>query len=564
MPSSDPNPLANNDFADESNDAAREVAMEEARSEVQDYLQVRDQRSRIFPRALLVGLVAGAVAVAFKATLAAGDSLRDTVFHAAHRWPLIGWIVPVLFSALGAGLSVLMVRRIAPEAAGSGIPHLEAVLRRFRTLDGRRVLPVKFFGGALAIGAGLALGREGPTVQMGASIADLLSKGMKVSARERRTLLAAGAGAGLAAAFNAPLAGLVFVLEEVQRDFRPIVFGAAFLAAAAADIVARFAGGQLPAFKVPAFPVPDLKVLPLFAVLGAFAGLMGVVFNKGLLATLNGFARVQRKLAWPAAAAMGAIVGLVGWFAPDALGGGNDLVNSVTGGNFASAGHLALLVICGWFLLRFALTLGSYGCGAPGGIFAPMLALGALIGLGIGDLVAPLFPHLIPFPQVFAVVGMAAYFTAVVRAPLTGIVLIVEMTGDYGLMLPLIVACFCAYGVAEGMRDRPIYEALLERDLARGGDVHPAATPIVMEYAVQPGAPFDGKRIRDLGLPPGCIFVSGRNESGEWVPGGNTILHGDDQITAVISPEAGAEAMRLVREGCESAHAGHAIRDVEH
>ena len=201
------------------NDSARAVATEEARSEVQDYLQVRDQRRRIFPRALLVGLVAGVVAVAFKATLAAGDSLRENVFHAAHRWPAIGWIIPILFSALGAGVSVLMVRRIAPEAAGSGIPHLEAVLRRFRTLDGRRVLLVKFFGGALAIGAGLALGREGPTVQMGASIADLLSKGMKVSARERRTLLAAGAGAGLAAAFNAPLAGLVFVLEEVSARF---------------------------------------------------------------------------------------------------------------------------------------------------------------------------------------------------------------------------------------------------------------------------------------------------------------------------------------------------------
>ena len=192
-----------------------------------------------------------------------------------------------------------------------------------------------------------------------------------------------------------------------------------------------------------------------------------------------------------------------------------------------------------------------------------MLALGALIGLGVGDLIAPLFPHLIPFPQVFAVVGMAAYFTAVVRAPLTGIVLIVEMTNDYSLMLPLIVACFCAYGVAEGLRDHPIYEALLERDLARGGEVHPAHAPVVMEYAVQPGAPFDGKRIRDLGLPPGCIFVSGRNESGEWVPGGDTVLHGDDQITAVISPEAGAEAMRLVREGCESAYVGHAIRNVE-
>ena len=256
-----------------------EIAAEEARSEVQDYLDVRDQRRRLFPRALLVGVVVGALAVAFRGALAAGDAARDHLLTFAHQFPLFGWLLPVVACSAAAAVSVVLVRRFAPEASGSGIPHLEAVLRRFRTLDGRRILPVKFIGGALALGSGMAMGREGPTVQMGAAAADILSGWLKTTGRERRTLLSAGAGAGLAAAFNAPLAGLVFVLEEVQRDFRPIVFGAAFLAAAAADIVARFAGGQLPVFIVPSYPVPALDALPIFAVLGGLAGLLGVVLQ---------------------------------------------------------------------------------------------------------------------------------------------------------------------------------------------------------------------------------------------------------------------------------------------
>jgi CIC family chloride channel protein len=521
-----------------------EKAAEQVRSEIQEYLHVSEQRRRLFPRAIVVGALSGLVAIAFRAALAAGDAARNSLIRWAHHYPLFGWIFPVLFGAAGAGLAVALVRQFAPEAAGSGIPHLEAVLRRYRELDGKRVLPVKFLGGVLAIGGGLALGREGPTVQMGASVADIVAGRLRVTQRERRTLLAAGAGAGLAAAFNAPLAGLVFVLEEVQRDFHPIVFGTAFVAAATADVVARFATGQLPVFAVPSYPVPSLTALPAFLVLGALTGLLGVWFNKTLLWSQDRFARVQRRVAWPAAAMVGATVGLAGWFRPEALGGGHHLAETVM------AGRITLAAVPLWFLLRFALTMASYGCGSPGGIFAPMLVLGALIGLGVGDVAHLLLPSVVPQPEIFAVVGMAAYFTAVVRAPLTGIVLILEMTGNYGQMLPLIVACFGAYALAEVLNDRPIYETLLERDLMRGGVSHHAEEAVVLEFTVQPGSPFDGKPVYGLGLPPGCILVSCRDDTREWVPNGNTRLKAQDRITAVVAPEAkGAKA--LLREGTE-------------
>ena len=527
-------------------DEPMEVSQAQVRSEIQDYLHVSQQRRRLFPRAALVGLLAGLVAIAFRAVLAAGDNLRNALLAWSHHFPLFGWLFPVGFGAMGAFLGVFLVRRFAPEASGSGIPHLEAVLHRYREFHWKRVLPVKFVGGALALGSGLALGREGPTVQMGGTIGAAVSEWLNVSTRDRLVLIAAGAGAGLAAAFNAPLAGVMFVLEEVQKDFRQAVFGSAFLAAAVADIVARFASGQLPVFRIPSYPVPDLKALPAFAILGVAAGLLGVVYNRSLIGTLTLFAKVPPKFALLVAALVGAVVGLVAWLSPGAVGGGHHLAETFL------EGHTALAVIPLWFGLRFILSMASYGTGAPGGIFAPLLVLGALIGLGVGEVTHLLFPQLVPIPAIFAVVGMAAYFTAIVRAPLTGIVLIIEMTGNYAQMLPLLIACFCAYIVAEGMGELPIYENLLERDLMRGGALPDPKEPLVLELEVEPGSPFEGREVRELGLPPGCILVSCRNGAQEWIPTASTRLEAHVRLTAMIAPQAKG-AVHALRNGCEAA-----------
>ncbi len=405
---------------------------------------------------------------------------------------------------------------------------------------------VKFFGGALAIGGGLALGREGPTVQLGGAVGSATASWLKAGTRERLILIAAGAGAGLAAAFNAPLAGVIFVLEEVQKDFRQAVFGSVFIAAAVADIVARFASGQLPVFRIPSYPVPDLKALPAFAILGLATGLLGVLYNRSLIRTVSLFARISSRYRLLAAALVGAAVGLAAWFSPESVGGGHNLAEMFL------AGHSALAVIPLWFVLRFVLSMASYGTGAPGGIFAPLLVLGALIGLGVGEITHHLFPSLVPIPAIFAVVGMAAYFAAIVRAPLTGIVLITEMTGNYAQMLPLLVACFFAYLVAEGMGELPIYENLLERDLLNGAPIPDPKQPLVLELEVEPGSPFEGRTVRELGLPPGCILVSCRNSSQEWIPTANTRLEAHVRITAMIAPEAKG-AVAALRNGCEAA-----------
>lgn len=528
-----------------SKQTSKEANETEAQTELQEFISTKQQRRWIFPRAALVGLGAGLIALAFRVALSGADLLRNKLITWAHSFPFAGWIFPVLFTLIGAVISVALTRRFAPEASGSGIPHLEAVLHRYRKLNWKRVLPVKFFGGIIAIGSGLALGREGPTVQMGGSIGDAVSRLLKVSERERLTLISAGSGAGLAAAFNAPLSGLVFMLEEVRRDFQPIMFGATFIAAVVADIITRVFSGQFPVFSVPAYPTPPLSALPFLILLGVITGLFGVLFNKNLLGTMNLFAKIPAKFQFLAVAITGGLIGLVGWFFPSLSGSGHTLAESVLKGN------IALYAIPIFFLLRFFMTSLSYGSGAPGGIFAPLLVLGAMLGLGIGIFANKAFPSAVPVPAVFAVVGMAAYFAAIVRAPLTGIMLIVEMTGNYSLMLPLLVSCFCAYIVAEIFKDLPIYEALLERDLRQGEGFHVLREPAVVEFIVEPGAKFDGRTISTLGLPPGCILIRCSDGKREWVPKANTKLEAHMHITAVISPEV-SNSLELLHEGCLS------------
>jgi len=521
------------------------LSQAQVRSEIQEYLHFQHQRRRLFPRAALVGVLAGLMGVLFRMLLAGGDLLRNDLIVLGRHWPAVGWLLPVLFGSATAAAAVFMTRRFAPEAAGSGIPHLEAVLHRLRELKWRRVLPVKLVGGTLAIGGGMALGREGPTVQMGGAVGAAVADWLHAGSRERLTLIAAGAGAGLAAAFNAPLAGVIFVLEEVQKDFRQAVFGAAFISAAAADIVTRLASGQLPDFHIPSYPVPSLKALPAFVLVGLAAGGLGIVYNRTLVATLNAFARIPQGKKWMGGAAVGACVGLAGWYSPLAVGGGHPLAE------YFLTGRAVLLALPVWFILRFALSMTSYATGAPGGIFAPLLVLGASLGLFVGLLTQHAFPHLVPTPAAFAVVGMAAYFTAIVRAPLTGIVLILEMTGNYAQMLPLVVACFCAYALAELAGDLPIYEALLERDLLRGGTPLNPTEPIVLELEVEPGAPFEGCRVRELGLPPGVLLISLRDGDREMVPTSDSVVEAHMRVTAVVSPESkrGAEAFRF---GCDA------------
>jgi CIC family chloride channel protein len=357
--------------------------------ELRDFQRAHELRRRQLPRSLLVGLFAGLIAVAFRGALAETDRLRDWMLAYVRAHPFWAFPLPLLLGGVGAGAAVYLVRQFAPETAGSGIPHVKAVLLGMKKIVWPRVLTVKFLGGVTGIGTGLALGREGPTIQMGAAVGQMVSGWFSCTAREQRTLIAAGAGAGLAAAFNAPLAGLVFVLEEVQRDFSRGVFTATLIASVVADITTRLLLGQLPVFFVQTPSIPPLTLLPFALLLGVIAALLGVAFNRGLLASVGLFEHLVRWPMWAGGALVGVAVGAVAMFAPVAVGSGHHLVERML------TGELPLAGLAGLFVLRFLLTMLSYGCGAPGGIFAPLLVLGSEIGLFVGKAGHHLFPGLI-------------------------------------------------------------------------------------------------------------------------------------------------------------------------
>jgi CIC family chloride channel protein len=405
-----------------------------------------------------LGAISGAGVACFMLLLEQADRLREALVAFAHAqgpeglWLLIG------ACAAAAGIAASLVRRISPQAAGSGIPHVEAVLNEQLPQAQFRVIPVKFVGGALAIGAGLALGREGPSVHMAATLGHLVGKIFRRDWPDCRVLLAAGAGAGLATAFNAPIAGAIFVLEELVRRFELRVAIAALSASASAISVSRAILGDAPDFHLGTLVAPSLAIRPLFFVLGALAGVMAVVFNRALLQTM---ATMERLPAEARAALVGAAVGALAWVLPDLVGGGD----RITQRTLLGAGTLALLPQV--FLIRFVLGSLSYSAGTPGGLFAPLLTLGAQFGLFFGLACEFAFPNLNVQPEGFAVVGMAALFTGIVRAPLTGIVLATEMTADVTMLLTMLGACAMAMLTATLLKDPPIYDSLRERTVNR-------------------------------------------------------------------------------------------------
>jgi chloride channel protein, CIC family len=409
------------------------------------------------PLAFVLGGMSGLVGALFRMALEWSDLRRGSTIDWSHRHGLVGFVILLAISAGVTGLAARLVRKFAPQAKGSGIPNVEAVLRDEQPAPPLLLIPVKFLGGLLGIGAGLALGREGPTVQMGACIGQFMGTAFGRHQADVKALLAAGAGAGLATAFNAPLGGAVFVLEELVRrfDFRMTI--TTLCASGSAIAVARLLLGNERDFRLPTLTDPGFGAIPIFLVVGVVTGCLGIAYNHTLLGALAICDRLGRRWSGEVRAGLvGALVGLIAWFGPGLVGGGDAITQRTL------TGTDSMLVVVLVFLIRFGLGPISYAAGTPGGLFAPMLVLGAQSGLVLGTLFCYCFPSFTAEPTAFAVVGMAAFFTAVVGAPVTAMVLVTEMTGCFTLLLPMLLACSAAMTVTTLLRSQPIYDALRE------------------------------------------------------------------------------------------------------
>ncbi len=404
--------------------------------------------------ALLAGAITGVVGGPFRLALMHGEIWRPDLLDWTRDAPGVRWLIPVALAALAVALARLIVRWV-PEASGSGVQRVEAAARDEIPLPARlRIIPAKFFGGVLAIGGGLALGREGPTVHMGAVIGNQVASAASLREHEVRTMTSALGGAGLAVAFSAPLAGALFVFEEVARAFRTKLVIATVAGTVAAMTVARWIVGWDPIFAIPAIRDPSAWQYLLFALLGLILGALGVAYNRLIIFMVDVFESIRSLAPEVKAAAIGALVGLIGILAPTYIGSGDVLNQEVLLGGLSIATLIIILVVRG--------LLGplSYSIGTPGGIFAPLLLIGAATGALLASVVLRLAPDTAISPTAFAVVGMSTFFAAVVRAPITGVVLIIEMTATTSLAVPMLLAAGVAVITATVLRGEPIYDTL--------------------------------------------------------------------------------------------------------
>lgn len=413
--------------------------------------ELRQRESQIFlVLALVIGALTGLAVVAF---------IMLTERLGMRLYPMGGapWR-RVLFPVAGSlGIGYLLYRYF-PNARGSGVPQTKAALFAREGRITLRTVLGKFFCTSATLASGIPLGREGPSVQVGAGIASVLGRFLGLPAEQVKKLIPVGAAAAIAAAFNTPLAAVLFSLEEIMGDLHAPVMGAVVLASATAWMVLRVFLGDHPLFKVPQYQLVNPAEFAVYAVLGVAGGVVSAVFTKLLLGIRARFLRFPLKTVWFQPLAGGLVVGLMGWFVPQVLGVGYGYVGEALNGRMAFQ-MMALLVI-----LKLVAVTTSYASGNAGGIFGPSLFIGAMLGGTVGTAAHQLFPNYTATPGAYALVGMGAVFAGVVRAPMTSVLMIFEMTQDYAVIVPLMIANLVSLFIASRLQHEPIYEALAVQD----------------------------------------------------------------------------------------------------
>lgn len=475
---------------------------------------------------ILIGLAAGLVVSLYRFLLAFIFE-KSSAFYAGVNSFSEGCFMFAVLVMLGLITGWMVMKE--PMISGSGIPQVEGVLlgkMRFKWL---RVLAFKFLGGLICLGAGMSLGREGPSVQIGSATGLGISRAFKADKTRERYLLTFGAAAGLAAAFNAPFAGTLFVLEELHKNFDKNLFIGAILTGITADMVSKIIFGADPVFTFGDVTRIPYSAMYFVVLLGIFLGFLAVLFNKCILFGANNYGKFIKlpEIAKPVPAFI--LTGIIALVLPELLGGGHELVDSLPEKNYG----LGILLV--FLAVKFLFTQFCFASKSPGGIFLPLLSIGGLCGAAFAVFFAG-YSHIDPECMGFFVaLSLAGFFGAVTKAPITGIILVCEMTGSFNQFLFLAVVTIVAYMITEIFHCGPIYEMLLHNTLKNSrGKKEEKGKRVVLNVPVELSSHVRGKAVRELKLPGSLLMVSIKRGDDEIVPKGDVIIHAGDEIVMLL------------------------------
>ena len=517
---------------------------------------------------IAVGSIVGLVIALFRIMIVKADQARQMAVHLVKVKPIYAFAVLLVLILIAWILDKLI--RFEPDISGSGIPQIEGELKGLEDQNWRKVLIAKFAGCVLAIGGGLALGREGPSIQLGGMIGKGFARRKNALLTEERMLMSCGAGAGLAAAFGAPLAGVLFALEELHKNFSAEVLVSTMAASAVADYIAVNIIGLRPVFDFDVEHRIPLRLYWAVVLLGVILGILGVIYNKLLDKMQDFFDKFDSKFI--SIGIMLMISFLMMFIYPTVLGSGNNLVKVISDGKFTL---MALAVL---FVAKLFFSTGSFGTGTPGGIFLPLLVIGAITGGLYSTFLSTAFGVEEYYIKGFVIIAMAGFFSAIVRAPITGVILITEMTGNFMTLLSLVSASLVAYVVADLLGGEPVYDQLMHRrqrkKVESGSGTHDhdyladvysksdkkyvkkrisiRERKVVIDSSIHIGSMMDGHKVMELGLPEGSLIVSVMRDGKEIIPHGSTILNGGDDLEILCRLKDIAATEVVLDEKCKA------------
>ncbi|MDD6728653.1 MAG: ClC family H(+)/Cl(-) exchange transporter [Eubacteriales bacterium] len=489
----------------------------------------RKESIYLIVRGLEVGVVAGLVSVLYRYSLSFAESglMRVIDFVKGNPLKIAVWFV--VLALIGVGISFL--NKWEPMAAGSGIPQVNGEIKGNFNPSWIRIILCKFIGGTASVFSGLSLGREGPSVQLGGMAAKGVARLTKADRTTELRMISCGAGAGMAAAFNAPLTGIMFVLEEIHRTFDKNILCMGIVSAITADFISKLFFGQSTTFNYDTVNFP-LRYYWLLALIGVILGISGALYNLVMVKAQDIYKSIKAVPNYIKMPIVFVFSGIVGLVMPQILCGGHTMSEMLLSER-PTLTYTIILLVC-----KFLFGVISFACGAPGGTLYPLCVLGAYLGAVFG-LVSMDVLNLGPeFYEEFVVIGMAGFFSSIVRSPITGIVLVYELTGNMNNILPLATVSLISYATANLMGVSPIYESLLERILKNNDDepeFHLKDEKVLREFIVPMGSPIDRKTVSSIDWGKHCLVVSVERDGVSVTPKGDTMIKEGDELVILVS-----------------------------